>query len=190
MPVTLSFRDEALRRFGDDLDALGANAPKAVSRAMNHSGRKARTQVMRALTRQTGLPRKVITRAVREWRASPDDMAYVLSAQGGRIALKYFRARETRRGVTAYPYGQRTVYPGAFIRGGRRPNRKALNMGGHVFVNTAYPAWRGEIEKQRTRIRLPDELVKGETQAAWERVVETDLMPRLEHEINRLAPGR
>ena len=61
---------KGLRQFENMLGALGAEAPKAVNRALNRTGDMAKTQVVKALARQTGLPQKLIRRSVKVKRSS------------------------------------------------------------------------------------------------------------------------
>lgn len=80
-----------------------------ITRALNRTGDMAKTQVVRALAKQTGLPQKTIRKVLRAKRASWQDLEYRLSASGGDVSLKYFKARETRRGVTALVRGELRV---------------------------------------------------------------------------------
>ena len=48
MRIVLSVHDDIMARFGNQIGALGEKARPALSRAMNHTGAKARTQVVRA----------------------------------------------------------------------------------------------------------------------------------------------
>ena len=179
---------EGLRRFDNALKALGDKKMRAVAnRAVNRAGDAARTQVRRELPKQTGLQRKLIVKAVRVTRSTPATLSYRMDARGGDIALKYFGARETRRGVSAAPFGERKVFPGTFIMGGRFPNRVGIGMGGHVFERIG--TGRFPIEKQKSGVIIPAEMVKGETRDAFERTVSTVLPQRIEHEINRATGG-
>lgn len=120
---------KGLRRFENMLGALGADAPKAVARAINHTGDKARTQVIRALSRQTGLPQRIIRTAIKDGpetrRASPESPTYTLSAGGGDVRVKFFKKRETRAGVVAHlgTVRGRTLFPRTFFRGGAFPGK-------------------------------------------------------------------
>lgn len=189
--------DGKLERFANQFAALAEHAPLALGRALQHTGAKAKTQVIRALTTQTGLPRKVIVKAVkvrgvaygnpeRVIMGTPQGqrLSYTLETSGGDISLKFFKPRETRAGVSAAPWGVRRVFPGTFLKGGRFPSRLALSMGGHVFMRVATA--RGPIAVQKSGVYIPDEMVKGETAAAFQQVVDRDLAPRVEHEISIL----
>ncbi|AWN37873.1 hypothetical protein [Methylobacterium radiodurans] len=61
--------DALLGRFANQLAVLGANAPIALSRALNHTVAKAHTQVIRNLTKQTSLKRSALVNAVKVNRA-------------------------------------------------------------------------------------------------------------------------
>lgn len=190
MQIKISMADDVLRRYGNQLGAIGdAKARMALARAVNHTGAKAKTQVIRALTKQTGLKRGTIVKAVRQRQANPTgggDATYELVTRGGDISLKVFAARELRAGTKAKPWGRWQMFPGAFMRGGRFPKRVPLSMGGHVFRRAG--SSRLPIALQKSGVYIPKEMLAGETAAAWERVIATSLMPRVQHEIARLLP--
>jgi hypothetical protein len=120
-------------------------APAAIARAIRRTGDMTATRVVRSLTAQTGLKRDVIKRAVKKM---PAGMTYSLKTRGGNVALKYFKARETRKGVSAAPWNHRRVFTGTFIKGGRFPHRVGLNLGGQVFRRTG--AGRTPIANQKS----------------------------------------
>lgn len=157
------------------------------SRVTNRVGDMARTQVRRTLPDQAGLRRQVIVRAVRTTRATVADATYVLTASGGQIALKHFGARETRSGVSAAPRGQRQVFAGTFLKGGRFPNRKDIGMGGHVFERLG--DGRLPIGKVKSDVTIPQEMVTGATAAAFTGTAGSVFPRRLRHEVEQ-ATGR
>ncbi|MBB5515780.1 hypothetical protein FHS89_001800 [Rubricella aquisinus] len=174
-----------LARFENMLGALGTDAPKAMNSAINRTGSMARTQVIRSLSKQTGLPQKTIRKAIKVKRSSWDDLRYSLSASGGDVSLKYFKPHETRKGVTAFVRGQRQLYENSFMKGGSfSRGRVALNMGGHVFQRIG-PERLG-IEKLKSGVVIPAEMVDGASAAVFEETVTEHLPRRLDHEIGRL----
>lgn len=178
---------KGLRRFENMLGALGAEAPKAVNRAINRTGDMARTQVVRTLTKQTGLPQKVIRRSVRVTRSSWEDLTYTLKSAGGDVALKYFRKRETREGVVANLGAARgrVLFARTFFKGGAFPHRVDLStFGGHVLDRLSEE--RFHLAKVRSGVFIPQEMVEGATADAFERSVQQNLPRRLDHEISRL----
>ncbi|WP_144756246.1 hypothetical protein [Bartonella saheliensis] len=52
---------------------------------------------------------------------------------GTPIPLKFFQAKETKRGVTYKLFGKKQILPHGFIKGGNFPKRVDLKMGGNVF---------------------------------------------------------
>jgi len=57
--------DQVLARYGNVLAALGeGQARKALSRALNHEGDKGRTQIKRALAKQTGIKYGAVDKAM------------------------------------------------------------------------------------------------------------------------------
>lgn len=192
---------EGMRRLDNAMGMLSSHQKHlSLQRAVNHTGDKARTQVIRALSSQTGLKRKVIVKAIRigrAWGASSSEssfvdgrgsLEYVLSAKGGDISLKYFSARETLKGVTAAPFGKRKLFARTFIKGGRFPNRiEASGLNGHVYLRTG--KGHGPLELQDSGVIIPAEMIKGATADAFMRTVEAELPKRAMHEINRLTGG-
>ncbi|GJE41939.1 hypothetical protein [Methylobacterium soli] len=192
--------DGLLQRFSNQLGELGARAPIALARALNHTGTKARAQVIRALTQQTGLKRSTIVRAVRVNKATATaeqfgyagSLTYTLTTQGGDISLKFFSPKETRAGVSAAPRGRRQLFAGTFTKGGRFLNRKGPVMGGHVFTNVSpNHVWCGKALPQNSGVYIPDEMLQGATAAAFDKVMVDELEARVSHEIGFLMgmPG-
>lgn len=165
--------------------AAGKSASGAVARAINHTGDKARTAMIRSLTAQTGLKRKTIVKALKQvGRAGAGSPAYVIRSRGGDISLRYFAARETRPGVTAAPWGKRRLYPGTFIKGGRFPNRVALSLNGQVFRRSGKSKL--PIQKVKSGVYIPAEMVKGATLDAFNGTVASSLPVRIAHELARI----
>jgi len=176
-----------LGRFENMLGALGDNAPKAVNRALNRTGDMARTQVIRTLAAQVGLPQKTIRRAVKTTRSSWSNLEYSLTSKGGDIALKYFQKRETQAGVVANlgTARGRTLFPRTFFRGGAFPRRVDLTaFGGHVMDRVS--EYRFDLKKVKSGVFIPEEMASGATAEAFETSVSQNLPRRLDHEISRL----
>lgn len=178
-------------RLANALAAAGDKAPHAIRRAINHTGDKVRTQVIRSLTAQTGLKRRVIIKALKVTRANYTSPVYMLRTRGGNISLKHFGARETRKGVSAAPWNRRQIFPGTFKRAGWWPRRvEKANWRGHVFKRTGGTTSTGmdAFEKQRSGLFIPQEMVTGATEAAFMGTVQASLPARLEHELYRILP--
>lgn len=173
-----------LRKMEKALDALGPKKVAVIAaRSLNHSGAKGKTRARRELTAQTGLPNKTINAAMRVTRASAATLEFRIRAIGGDVALKHFAARETRRGVSAKPFNQRQIFKGTFIKGGRWPHRVAIGRGGQVFERTG--SGRTPIEKVKSGVIIPREMVQGETAKAWQDTLARSLPTRFAHDISR-----
>ncbi|GAA3849518.1 phage tail protein [[Pseudomonas] carboxydohydrogena] len=172
-----------LSKIGNALQAAGKQIPLVMTRAINHTGLKARTAMRRVLVKQTGLKARTINRAVKSTK-SFNGSAFVIRSAGGNIRLKFFNARETRKGVTAAPWNERRLYPGTFIKGGVFPNRKDLGMGGQVFERTSRS--RFPIKGKKSGLYIANEMVSGASHDAFYSVVNADLAPRIEHELYRV----
>ncbi|WEK04551.1 MAG: hypothetical protein P0Y65_20640 [Candidatus Devosia phytovorans] len=179
-----------LRRVQAMIEALGDDRFRTVAaRAINRTGDMAKTQVVRAMIRQTGLKRPVLVKAIGKPKGSSStDLTYVMTTRGGDIALKYFDAREVGRGVSAKPFGKRRRFVGKFMKAGWTPNRVAVRkFAGHVFERASSD--RTPIEKVKSGVIIPVEMVQGQSAQAFERAVRTNLPRRVEHEIKRLSKG-
>lgn len=190
----------ALARLGNQIGAAGKNAPVALARAINHTGAKAKTQMVRALVPQTGLKRRTIVKALRENKAGPGALTYTINVHGGNIRLKYFGARETRQGVSAAPWGKRDIWAHTFMKAGWWPSRVTKgNWNGQVFERAGSKTQTQHDTKGhggmdrftvvRSGLFLPDEMVQGASAAAFNSTAAADLPARLEHELARILGG-
>jgi hypothetical protein len=195
MQVTISFRDQIMARYANQMGALGAGqAQAALARALRHTGAKARTRVIRALTAQTGLKRATIARAVREVRGDAAALEFVLRTQGGNIRLKHFKARETRKGVSAAPWAKRQIYAGTFMRAGwwstGRVDKPKWNRQVFARAGGVTRTGKDKFEVQRSGLYIPTEMLTGQTAQAFQDLISSDLIPRVGHELGRMLPGK
>jgi len=161
----------------------GNQAPHAIRRAVNYTGDRARTAMIRTLTGQTGLKRGTIVRALRVVRASYGAIEYRIYSRGGNVSLKYFGAKETRGGVVS----KRGSFASAFMRGGRFPKRVALKLGGHAYQRTGKS--RLPIKRVKSGVFIPKEMISGATGATFHASVAAFLPVRLAHEITAILKG-
>jgi len=186
--IELHISDAQWIELGQRVQAAGQNAPRALTRAINHTGKKARTQMVRALADQTGLKLKVTRKALKTKNASGVNGSFVIRSEGGNIRLKFFKARETRKGVVASPWNKRTTYAGVFMKGGRFPKRVDLGMHGATVYRAGkarYP-----LKTQKSGLFIPTEMVKAQTAAAFYNTAQRELPPRLLHELGRALAGK
>lgn len=167
------------------LHAAGKQMPLVLNRAINHTGDKAVTQMRNVLVDQTGLKRNVLVRAVKGTKAFGPS-GYVIRSRGGNIRLKFFAARETRKGVSAAPWNERRVYPRTFIKGGQFPDRVPIKKikGNQVLMRDGKS--RLPIHNVKSGLYIAAEMVKGESEAAFYSVVDRDLPGRIAHELYRV----
>ena len=179
--IVVSWSGDGLVRVEAALkDIAGSSRKRTVlRRAINHTGDKVHTRVVRALARQIRAPQHVIKKygAVRRIKANAQDLTYTIRSDGGPIPLKYFRANQTRKGVSAAPWGNRKVYRHAFLIS--------------KFANHAF--WRaGPKRLPIERIagpNVPKELVKDQARQVFEQVTSKELPERVAHELKVLAKG-
>jgi len=159
-----------------------SSGPKhtALRRALNHTGNATFTLVKRTLAKQVGTTQAAVVKygLVKATQASNAYLEYRITARGGTIPLKYFAANQTKKGVSARPWGNRKLYRSAFI---------VASMGGHAF-------WRkgraGRLPIERIAgPNVPKEMVKDATAMAFYRTVSTRLPTRVAHEVRLITNG-
>ncbi|WP_234186429.1 hypothetical protein [Shinella sp. NM-101] len=186
--VRVEWADRNVKVFGKRLGELQKRFPLVLPRIINQVGDRAKTQVVRNLTKQTGLPRATIVRAVGDpTRAHGGKLSYEMRTRGGNIRLKYLAPRETRPGVVARPWGKPHLYAGTFLKGGRFPNRKIVaKFDGHVYRRLNASGTR--ITQARSGMFIPVEMTTGQTRAAFEAIAGPLLQKRVEAVIAKLLP--
>lgn len=195
MSVQMRFADVGgINRFHKATKALSDRQMRtALSRAVNHTGGVTRTQVREKLARQTGLKLKTIRKAVRSNKSNAGTLTYTMKSFGGDISLKYFSAKETRRGVTAKPFGKKTQFAGHFIKAGRFPlARRVLprKLNGHVFEPTGTSTrWGRSIELRKSGVVIPEQMVTGKTADAFAQTSAQRLPDRVAYEVRQLTGG-
>ena len=187
--ITVSVDGSAFARLGNAMKAAGRNAPVALAWGINAVGAKTATRMRRALVAQTGMKYGVFVRALRTKNARPGgSMEFRIDARGGDVRLKFFSPRETRAGTSAAPWNKRTVYAGAFMKGGRFPNRVPLKMGrGNVFKRVG--KGRNPIKVQRSGLYIPEEMVTGASREAFNATVSADLPRAVERALYAILSG-
>ncbi len=187
-PLTLDFKPVA--DLATALAATGKRLPSAQALVLNRVATKARRRVVPALSQQTGLSLRIITKAVRVLRASPANLRSGLVSRGGEISYRFFLAREEGSGVVATVAGERVFIRGGFRRSGRAPKRFMVKrLGGQVYVNRSR-RWKGEIEKQTSGVWIPDEMLRAESLKAFEDVAVNDLPDEIARELAKLTGSR
>lgn len=186
--VYARWADQNVKVFGKKLQELERRFPLVLPRIINQVGNRAKTLVIRNLTAQTGLPRRTIVKAAGDPAAArPGRLSYEMKTRGGNIRLKYLAPRETRPGVTAIPFGKRTLFPGTFMKGGRFPNRKIVSMfDGHVYRRLNASGSR--ITQARSGMFIPTEMTRGATRQAFVTTAGPLLRQRVEAALAKLIP--
>lgn len=178
--ITMHWQGNGIARLTAAADKLaGPQKYTVLRRALNHTGDKVHTIVVRTLAKQIGAPQHVIKKygKISKIRASNATLTYMIRCNGGPIPLKHFRAYQTRKGVSAAPWNNRKTYKSGFI---------VASLGGHAFWRTG----RARLPIERIAgPNVPKEMVKDETAAAFQATTSTQLPPRIAHEIRALTNG-
>lgn len=186
--LSIAWADRNLVQYGKRLAELNSRFPTVLPRIVNQVGNRSKTVVIRELTKQTGLPRAVIVKAIgNPLAARPGRYVYDMITRGGNIRLKYLRPKETPAGVVARPFGKPTLYPGAFMRGGLFPDRKVVSaFNGHVFYRLNRSG--SKITFARSGVFIPQEMTTGATLEAFHRIAAPLLVQRVGAALDKLLP--
>jgi hypothetical protein len=185
--ITVKWADAHLKQYGRRIRELNAKFPKVLPRIVNQVGKRAKTQVIRNLTKQTGLNRKIVIEAVKVTEAGGKRLSYDMVTRGGNIRLKYLSPKETPPGVVARPFGKRTLYPRSFMMGGAFPNRKTVpKWNGHVFFRNRSGG--RHYTFARSGVFIPKEMLTGATAAAFKNVATPLLDERVRKVLAKLVP--
>ncbi|MCM2396201.1 hypothetical protein NBH19_08930 [Rhizobium sp. S95] len=185
--LSVQWADRNLAAYGSRLEELKRQFPLVLPRIVNQVGNRAKTVVVRELTKQTGLPRATIVKAIGNPSvARPGKLNYDMVTRGGNIRLKYLRPKETAAGVIARPFGKATLYPGTFMRGGQFPDRKDVEKwDGHAFFRNGKGR---HIAFARSGVIIPTEMTTKATAAAFLRIAGPLLEQRIEAALTKLVP--
>ncbi|MGU3417648.1 hypothetical protein [Methylobacterium sp. D54C] len=190
MSLNITAQTPGLKQGMEPLTAFGKRLPNAQANVLNRMLTKTRSAVVPVLTQQTGLSRKIIDKAVRPYRASPQNPRVMLITRGGEISLRYFGAHEVPGGVAATVRGKADFVEGGFRRSGPRGRRVMVaKLNKQVYVNADGKRWRGRIRVEKSGVFIPYDLVSGQTAATFNRLVQTDLPAEVERELAKLLPA-
>ena len=188
MGLDLRFQGNNHITWADAVEKLGSEraAHNAYRRGINKIGDKARTQVKRALAKQTGLKQSDLIKygAFGESRANYSTLAYAITSKGGYVPLKAFGARQFSWGVQARPWGKSQRFKGTFIFAGTPTSGKPV-AGGHVWHRRTQAS--RPIEKMFGPA-VPVEMVKGASAKAFEDAT-LELGQRIAHEVRVMTDG-
>jgi hypothetical protein len=100
----------------DLLEKVRAEAPAAISRALNRSGDMVATVVVRTLADETGLAVQEVRDELDTSHSTPADLEYTITIPGRYLTLAHFDPHELKRGgVSARPWAHRRTFPHAFM---------------------------------------------------------------------------
>lgn len=125
-----------------------AVVPTATARALNKTAAQAKTQAARAIRDRYNISSRLIGRHIHLHRSTPSVLTARVTAEGEKLPVLAFGARQTKRGVTVQiKRGARRLIRSAFIattRSGHRGVFARGQYGGRAFVRRtqrirAYP---------------------------------------------------
>jgi hypothetical protein len=175
--------DAVLAKVEAKLLALGENRARLVlARALNHEMMKTRTKVRRGLAKQSSIPAGLVAAGtkLRKASASTQGLAAAIVGTGKPLPLKIFKPKQGAAGTSAFVWGHRKMFKGAFM--GPRPGILAPGLHGHVWHRDGRS--RLPIHKE-VGPGIANELIKDLSLAAFKGGV-NELAKRVSHEIKWL----
>lgn len=188
--------DDVLDRFADRIQSVGqGKARPAFARALNRVVDSTHGRVAKLLTREMGVKRPAVGKAMRKVRASAATLEGKVIGAGKHFSLidsrgvKIARVKGTLGGhsvrlqrVSAGAWNVQRTYKGAFA--GRGAAGAAAGAGAtHIFARKG--AGRFPIRKLWGP-SVPREMVRDHAVAAFEKTVAEVLPTRIDHELSRL----
>ena len=186
MRISVSPSDQMLERFGNQIGALSErDAHRALARAINRVTNTVHGRVIRAVVKQSSIPRNFVRAAVSKQTVRPGaggSLEGMIFASGDPIPLKHFRARQFSYGVKAKVWGKQRRFDGIFIYAGtHRSGQDVAN--GHVFQRVTAAGLPIQLQ---TGPAVPTEMVRNEAEEVFRNTVEQMLPERIQHELSRL----
>lgn len=159
---------------------LGADGPRAATRAVNRTLSTIKTASVRALAQEVGLRNKDVTPSIALTRATFARAIGSLWVTGRRIPLLAFHARQTRQGVSYRLPKGRQLLPSGFIATMKSGHRGAFVRRGKrrlPIVEAHGPS-------------LPGAFIRAGILTAMQATADAALQKNLDHEISWITQQR
>ena len=173
--MTDVIRFDASKAIGN-IESLTPKSRRAISRGLNKTAGNVRTAASVAIRRRRALSAKVVRNALAIRRATPSKLVSSLVVTGKPIPLRDYKARQTKKGVTAQ------VSPGKRKLITHRGNAAFIvqKLSGHVFARQG----KGRLPiKKLFGPSLPSTFVQQEVRAAWTATARDALPKRIAEEV-------
>ena len=175
--LTISIDASGLKRLERALDRMQAKLPQAIARGLNEGGDKVRTQVQRALQKQTSLVKySSVTQRVRTTRAFPGGLSYSIIVAGKPPT----KPPEFRTRVMTGPGGGVTIWMWGAAHQFTRSFQQKYRLGLRARLGAARDKIRGFDGPN-----LAKEAVKDQAAEAFFRTAAAVVAPIVEKQIMR-----
>jgi|GEM_PF-1814518 len=199
--LKIEFKGDGLEMMVKAVESLAdeRKAGKIYAIGLNRAAKKTHTIVKRTVAKQMGVTQAAVVKhgGLRVSNAHAGKLIATIDASGKFLPVKDFKPRQGKAGVSASPWGKRTMFPGTWIDSGRRansgigPSTKAA-AGGQVFTRTDKfnrKSGRNNAIKALSGPAVPVELVRRETAKAFEEVANKELLVETERALKALTKG-
>lgn len=163
------------------LQKVGDRIPSAVSRAMNHTGAKARTQAARAISDEIGLGVRNVQRYLKTHKATTKDLSYAIVAKGTAVPMRMFKPKQDEAGVSVQIGRQgRYTLPHTFIV----TNKFGFTRFGETVFERTSKAHLPIVEVRGPSV--VDTLTSDAVIKSVEHMFANEFEPRLKHEVEHI----
>jgi hypothetical protein len=100
--------------------------PDLTSKSLNRTADRIKTQSVRTLAERMGIKQSAVRSKIKVQKCGPSsiDQGAIIRIEGGSMNLMRFGARQTKKGVSAKPWGNRRIFKSAFIVRGKAVMRR------------------------------------------------------------------
>jgi len=174
----------------NDIEKAWADFPKKADRiiagALNKSGNKGRTQVIKAAAKETGIKQKSIRKVIKTKSAFYKNLEYELKGTGSRVSYKDMGAKKIKVGVSV-SRGQIKLKHNTFLGG--------YKLGGHVYQRTGRYKTNSRGQKVERLKKLmgpsvPDVLARENIQDNFFEISQEEMPKQIISQLSRFAANK
>lgn len=172
-------------------DAAPSQTAKAISRAINHTLGKTKTQANRDVRETFHVKAGDFAKRLFISKASSGKLWGALKASNRPMSLKLFNARQTKKGVSfAIKKGDRQTLPGTFISTvGKNAFKGVFGRGHYVKRGFIWSKKKTPIQGMNS-VSAHTALANNTVEKKTAKMTEDNYTQRVQHEIGRLIKSR
>jgi|GEM_PF-1478319 len=174
----------------------GKNLNKKIVLSLNQATRDTEKKTESIVAKDmSALVKAIKTRIFIRHPANDKQLQATIKATKNPVPLKFFKnvKEQPHTGTTLTVFGSKTMYEGAFTKGGSFPNRKELKLGGNILYRTGKPATKGKRKGKKNSgitnaagIPIAESMNKPEISNAIVFYGQEQVLDRLKYNLNNM----